>query len=347
MNLSSLFASTAGVGEGQLLIVTTARTWTAPYDCEVAIHAFGGSGTGGGARGGGISASATGGGAGARCSKKVKLKAGDTLVLTPGAGGLPAAPGNTAAADGNDGGDTTVTGPYGLNMVAGGGKAGKGMANAGMTLLLGGAGGIATGGDENVTGGRGGNKAASTAAGHAGCTGGGALPLFDVGYRGGDILAIVNTNNATGGAGVGGNGGDITGASISGAYTGGGGSAGPGISTAVSGQTMGGPEVSIGAADAPLAHWLPLSGAGGQGNVSPSGAGGIGGGSGGAGSTTTVAGAPGAFGGSGGANGGSGTTTQNPCPDLPFGGTGGAVTSGSAAPVASKAGDGFIILEIY
>lgn len=347
MNLSSLFASSAlGGGEPQLIFVTTARTWTAPYDCEVAIHAFGGSGTGGAGRGGGINVSATGGGAGARCSKKIRLKAGDTLILTPGAGGLPAAPGSTAAVDGNDGGDTIVTGPNSLNMVAGGGKAGKGVANAGLLLVLGGLGGVATGGDENVSGGRGGNKVASNAAGHSGCTGGGALPLFDVGYRGGDILAIINTNNATGGAGVGGNGGDITGASVTGAFTGGGGSAGPGVSTATNGQTMGGPEVNIGAVDVPLTPWLPLSGAGGQGHGSVSGAGGIGGGSGGASNTATTIGAPGAFAGSGGANGGSGTTTQNACPDFPSGGTGGVVTSGSQL-VNAKAGDGFIILEIY
>lgn len=348
MNLSSLFASSAlGGGEPQLLIVTTARTWTAPYDCEVAIHAFGGSGTGGAAKGGGLTASATGGGAGARCTKRIKLKAGETLTMTPGAGGLPVIIGSAAAVDGNDGGDTTVTGPHGLNMIAGGGKGGKARSYAGDQLLLGGAGGIATGGDENVTGGRGGNKAAAGSSTYTGCTGGGALPLFDQGYRGGDILVAIGNGNSTGGGGVGGNGGDVTGASATNVCTGGGGSAGPGGSSASTGaQTAGGPEVNIGSIDVPLTPWLPISGAGGQGHSSASGAGGIGGGSGGAGNTTTVVGAPGAFAGSGGANGGSGTTTQNACPDLPAGGTGGVITTGSTL-INAKAGDGFIILEIY
>lgn len=68
------------------LFITTATTYTAQRDCEVIIHAFGSSGSGGMVRGSSSGRTATGGGAGARCSKRVKLKAGDTLTLSPGIG---------------------------------------------------------------------------------------------------------------------------------------------------------------------------------------------------------------------------------------------------------------------
>lgn len=324
----------------QVLFVTTVMTYTAQYDCEILAHAFGGSGSGAVIRG--QFGTATGGGAGARCTKRIKLKAGDVITLTPGAGGVTV-PIPSGAANGGDGTDTTITGPGGLNMIAGGGKGGNAGISNSLTNVLGGAGGIATGGDENVTGGRGGNANASTDANHSRATGGGALPLLDVGHRGGDFIAACE-GSATGGGGVGGRGGDVVGSLVSSASTGGGSAFGdaPDLSTGTVGA--GGPDKPIGALDVPLASWFQLSGGGGMGGTSGPAAP-HGGGSGGVIATNATSAPVAAFGGSGGVRIGSGSGSSGAGTGVPFGGSGGACSPSTQGVNAAPGGSGFIVLE--
>lgn len=324
----------------QVLFVTTVRTYTAQYDCEILAHAFGGSGSGAVVRN--SYGTATGGGAGARCSKRIKLRAGETLILTPGAGGT-VVPVNSNAVNGGDGAATTITGPDGLNMIAGGGKGGKGGVSNGLADVLGGLGGIATGGDENVTGGRGGNVYAGTSATNARATGGGALPLLDVGYRGGDIVAP--GDSASGGGGIGGNGGDIINpAGVSSGYTGGGSPFGDAATISSGTAGAGGPDKPAGALDLPLADWFPYSSGGPLGGAwgSPAGHG-----SGGAAAygNSAVGDPVSSFGGSGGARANSGSCASAGCTGIPFGGSGGAVGSGAQVATAAPGGNGFIVLE--
>ncbi|EYR81881.1 hypothetical protein [Shinella sp. DD12] len=342
MNYSTLFGSTAAGGV-EYQFVLSARTWTAPRDCTVKISAFGASGSGGVLRRAG--GNATGGGAGARCTKTVKLKAGDVLTLTPGAGGAAVTTTN-GVVQGNSGGNTTVTGPDGLNLSAGGGEGGKANAD-GTVALTGGAGGLATGGDENVAGGRGGNISAASQASYLRASGGGALPLFDVGHRGGDIASNSNMMS-TGGAGVGGNGGDTSGSL--GAVTGGGSAHGSAPST---NNSTPGEGAGVFSSFAVLVEWIRGIGAGSAG-VSGAGVaaspGGIGAGGGGstASGTSTTSGGPGLFGGGGGASSSSSATAlAKGGADAVCGGTGGAASSTGSSATSEKGGDGFILLEVY
>ena len=199
----------------------TSRTFTPDNDMDVIIHAIGAGGSGGVANTGGYGVGqATGAGAGGYVKKRVTLKAGVAYTFTIGAGGA-ARLGNTSyptAFSGNDGGDTSVTGG-GINMVAGGGKAGlarsTGQPPANTLALAGGLGGTATGGDVNRSGGRGGNIAAGTTTPNSsgylcqGTGGGGVNLLGDAECRGGDIGAKAFTSadsNSTGGGGIGENG---------------------------------------------------------------------------------------------------------------------------------------------
>lgn len=341
MNYSALFASTAAP-VADVVVALSARTWTAPRDCTVKITILGGSGSGGARRG--VGGNATGGGAGAKCIKTAKLKAGDVLTLTPGVGGAAVAPAVGGAVNGNDGTASTVTGPNGLNMIAGPGKGGK--ANADATVALsGGDGGTASGGGENIAGGRGGNAAAASTATYSRATGGGALPLTGTGFRGGDI-ASSGDRLATGGAGVGGNGGDI-GGSIANAATGGGSAhASAPAAPSSDGYSEGGAAIAL----ISLTSWLQASGRGSAGSTSNSLAGGVGGGGGGCANASTGAaagGEAGAFAGSGGAVTGSAPTASRGSSEACYGGSGGAVGGVSNPCTAAKGGDGLIVLEVY
>lgn len=221
----SLLGSTALSPAREWRRFLTSRTFTPSVDMDVIIHAIGGGASGGVANCGGYAvALATGGGAGGYVKMRVTLKAGVTYTFTIGAGGA-AVVGSTSyptRADGNDGGDTTVTGG-GLAIVAGGGKKGtsrNGTSPHTTTLLNGGLGGIASGGDVNRNGGRGGNVNAGSLTGNsstylAQATGGGAVNLLgDAECRGGDIGPInYGTSSgigSTGGGGIGENAGNIT-----------------------------------------------------------------------------------------------------------------------------------------
>lgn len=349
MNLSTYYTS-ASYTFNDIILVAFARTWTAPRNCTVRVTAFGASASGA-VRRGGTAGAATGGGAGARCTKTVKLNAGDVLTLTPGAGGAANAPGTNGAFDGSDGGNSTVTGPNSLNMVAGGGKAGKANAD-GLLSCDGGLGGTATGGDENIAGGRGGNVIAGANTSYARATGGGALPVFEQGHRGGDITHASANGAATGGGGGGGRGGDIT-VSSTNTATGGGGAHGSAPSATISGAFGGGASVTVPGL-VPLTAYLLSSGPGATGKVAATtmtgDAAGPGGGGGAlvstSGSSPVTLGTCGMFAGGGSAIALSlATITPTGGDGLCYGGSGG--VSGAGSNVSSaKGGDGLIILEV-
>lgn len=362
MNLSALF-NTTSLGGGVLSrrFFFASQSWTCTVAGTYKIHAWGGSGTGGVSRG--SWGYTTGGGGGAKATKTVKLTAGDVLTFTIGAGGVANNVVTNGHVNGNNGGDTIVTGPNGLNMVAGGGKGGKAIGT--LTSILGGLGGVATGGDENLPGGRGGDCAALSSGSVIGrATGGGGLPVAGPGRRGGDILSTTfGARLATGGAGAGGDGGDIIAGSGGGdTSTGGGGSITSGVSTIAGGAgvTAGGKAlVTIavpGKIDVPLTPWFPYSGEG-QTGVIASGVlatdAGPGGGSGGSINSSTAgmsSRGAGIFGGSGGSvSGSSGQGTSGVFAGAvnPFvGGSGGAVSPLTNQPgTAAAGGDGWIIVE--
>jgi hypothetical protein len=336
------------------LFIVTDTVYTAKRDCTILVHAFGASGSG--AVVVGQVGTATGGGAGARCTKRVRLKTGEALTITCGVGGAGITAGTaTTLVDGNDGGDTTVTGPGGLSIVAGGGKGGKATDSSGGLPLatLGGAGGVASGGDENVTGGRGGNAVAGSAAGYR-ATGGGALPLFDVGYRGGDVDNPAAGNAFTGGGGIGGRGGDVTGTGSISAATGGGGAFRSAPDVSATGASAG--------ADSSqpvdrVVEWLRSSdnggGAGVQAVTPTAGSGGVGGGGGAARATNTGnanAGLSAAFGGTGACYVSVGATANLNIASIHspriYGGSGGAFAGGAGTVNTAPGGDGFVVLEI-
>ena len=114
-----------------------------------------------------------------------------------------------ATSVGNTGGTTTVTGISSPISITGG-EGGKFSTVADATVL-GGAGGVASGGKTRANGSRGGNISGTGPDGQA--TGGGCVDLFLLGAdrtRGGDItINGIGNSGATGGGGVGGRGGDV------------------------------------------------------------------------------------------------------------------------------------------
>lgn len=173
MSTLSQFLGSGGGGIAHEWPTTQSITFTAPFTAKYLVTAIGGGGSGG--RG-----NRSGGGAGGFCQQVVSLEAGDSLVLTIGAGGL--SPG--AAGDGNPGGTTTVTGP-GISLTANGGAGGA---------AAGAAGGTASGGTVNRTGGSG---AAYTAT----ATGGGAVDVYGYGTS---ITSSFSSGSAGGSVGGGG-----------------------------------------------------------------------------------------------------------------------------------------------
>lgn len=106
----------------------------------------------------GLNNTGAGGGGGAALFARVFLNLGQKLSYSVGAGGAGV---TGSATTGSDGGDSTVTLPDGRVLTAGGGKAGT----RGST---GGLGGVATGGDINRRGGKGGDGVPGTVNGVAG-----------------------------------------------------------------------------------------------------------------------------------------------------------------------------------
>jgi hypothetical protein len=257
--------------------LTSSGTFTAPTTGWLRITHSGASGNGGAALGstGVHSVAASGGATGGLCVKTVWAQAGDVFTATLAAGGTAisiSAPGTVQ--QGNAGGNSSVTGPGGLNMVANGGQGGKAtIVTSGAAVAAAAVGGTASGGDLNFSGGGSGIATSGTALSSMAATGGGAIPWGGVGYSSGAATAANSSFSmaATGGAGVGGGSGSATGAS---AVSAGGGSA---SASAASITTSGTP----GAAEITNSTPLLLNGqGGGTGSAVSSGAGGNGAGSG-------------------------------------------------------------------
>lgn len=266
------------------------------------------------------------------------------LTVAIGLGGLPAAV-TSAAIAGNPGGLTTVKGGNVSLNIAG---ALPGQASVSAVPLLGGLGGVASGGKINRRGSRGGNIT-NTASGQK-ATGGGAIMLFGNvkadGARGGDILNALTSNQATGGGGVGGRGGDNPNSNGATAGGGAGGPASDGITLKggddVNGQyTTPNTQPTASSITDILLSWPNLEATASGATVSNAIAG---------------AGAPGqynsnswftaAFGG----GGGQCNTVSNAVTGgiVAFGGgSGGVVGTGGYQASSGKAGDGLVIISIF
>lgn len=204
-----------GSGSGGYTIlryIKTSQTFVAPFSGKLSVLLVAGHGGGAAA----YNTYATGAGAGEAAMKfEVSVTAGDSYVITIGAGGAASATGFSAAttANGGNGGNSTIVGP-GLNMSVVGGGGGQAATTAPLSGGYGGTGG--TGGDWHFAGGRGGNMGAS-ASSSSPPTGSGSVNLVWQGTdttktRGGDKTG--SGDGATGGGGVGGRGGDVIGTTV-------------------------------------------------------------------------------------------------------------------------------------
>lgn len=183
--LSALLPASGGgnsfgsyLGRGlPVIALLSSQTWVADFTGTVRVHVIG-------AGGAGQSNDGTGGAAGGYSRKDILVTLGDSFAVTVGAGGL---------AGGTDGSPSSFVGS-GHNLLANGGQGGR-AANQGPS-----AGGTASGGDYNITGGRG--AAVTISYGNPTCTGGGAVGLLGVGHDSlGGHPEFITTS---GGAGIGG-----------------------------------------------------------------------------------------------------------------------------------------------
>lgn len=182
---------------------SSSTTFVAPFTGWYQIFAVGGGGAGGGAMNNSAGSpadtmpKALGGGAGGSCFKTAYITAGASIVITIGTGGT-ATGGNSVNAKtrtGNSGNITTVVGG-GVSLTCNGGAGGTSALNANLGTPT--AGGNATGGDVNLTGGAGQSITVNVVS-RAYASGGGAVGLFGNGFAGSDIT---NTSNASPGGGA-------------------------------------------------------------------------------------------------------------------------------------------------
>jgi hypothetical protein len=185
------------------------------------------------------SAAASGAGAGGLSIKTLRVKAGDTFSALLAAGGSQVSAvvnqgaTNGMRINGNAGGDSSVVGPN-TSMVAAGGAGGLGaFAATGPVSAAGALGGVASGGDENYSGGNSGAAVVTVGSGVV-ATGGGAVGWNGVGYSSGSATVSEASGNpagaASGGAGSGGaSGAALASAAATGAVSGGAGAAGPSL----------------------------------------------------------------------------------------------------------------------
>lgn len=336
------FATQSGAASGVVPMpvdsrtVTQSMTYKAPVSGTLLIRAIAADGSAGVTHGTGC---ATGAGAGESADMVVQVSAGDAFVIAIGAGGAAVTRSTTGQTNGNDGGDTTITGPN-VAMTVKGGKGGKaGPVSAG-TPLLGGQGGQGgNGGDFHRPGGRGGNIS-NCNDGHR--TGGGAVNFSTTqsqeATRGGDVLGLPSGPCTTGGGGIRGRGGDLTDTSNS---SSGGGAYGDALDGIV-GTATGGPN-AIGLRKAGSVTLMSAAGdpwgldfATGNGGSTSNAAG-----PGGGGFTTIVDG--GAFAG----RGPSAVTGTAETTTTPFYGPPGGLLISSGTGTGLKGRDGVVFLRIY
>jgi hypothetical protein len=195
---------------------TSSGVFTATKTGWHKVTVIGGSGSGGAATAGNVGtgiAGASGSGAGGFASGMRFLVAGQSYVVTVGAGGIAIFVTDAVRVfNGNDGSASSFMGAGIAVMTANGGAGGKATITA-STSVAGGVGGSATGGDMNVKGGDGGAIRTGSYR-SAVASGGGAVGLRGIGFNGGSaICPDVHSNNicvGAGGAGVGGRGGNAT-----------------------------------------------------------------------------------------------------------------------------------------
>lgn len=154
----------------EVITATGAWSFTAPWDCDICISVIGG---GGGGRSGGGGTNRSGGGAGGHAKKFFSLSSGDVISGIVGEGGAANTAGGSSTATSSD-----VT----LSITASGGNGGVTTGTA--------AGGTATGGDKNYTGGE-----SSTGSGVA--NGGGAIGLNADGNSNSGITGGVSLSNTS------------------------------------------------------------------------------------------------------------------------------------------------------
>lgn len=290
---------------------------------------------------------ATGGGAGEWVTDVVDVSPGDSFAIFVGLGGAATSIGAPGAANGTDGGSTSITGPNGYSLIANGGI--KGLCTIGAQSQTGGAGGNGGSGGtakaRRSPGGRGGNCTGTATAGTLIrlATGGGGVNTRGTSVqtttRGGDMVALTVTGGmGTGGGSAGYRGGDITSASAS-LFTGGAGYGGSGVTNSA---TAGPNALGVAATASPADILASLAVFG----INYFGGGGTTAGPGGGqnSSTNPSAGSPGVMGGGGAAA--NAVTSANSCSQgQQLGGGGaGASMNANAGPVNSgKGGDGIVI----
>lgn len=327
--------------------ITSSRTWTCPISGMYRVSAVGAGGSGSAAFCNATSApAASGGGGGGFCEKNLIINASQTLSIVVGAGGAGVTIGSSPyGIDGNNGGNSTVNGTN-ISLTAYGGSKGLYGIGTGNTKL-GGAGGSASGGDINYSGGSGGS-AYSYMASRLFAAGGGGAPgsPYGIGGAGGD-----GANGAGGGGAVGGyKGGDGTGGNWGGgAGTGSNGSGSVGGSNRLGLPLLSSADGVLRAVFADNSNWgfetiynplRSLSGGGGAGNsTSYCGPG--------AGTGAVGLNVSGPLFGGGGATAYAGAITILPNEPVFFGGGSGGSSCIVTGPAKSnRAGNGLVIIEL-
>lgn len=199
-----------------IALVETSQTWNTRVAGVHRVTVVGGSGSGAAFRHLTVSGKACGAGAGGLARKSFNASAGQGLVITIGAGGAAVTRSTDGGTSGNNGGATTLT-TTGVSVTANGGDGGvfvqASAANTPATgNTAGGAGGTASGGDTNYTGGAGGPCHSTGTLTSCVASGGGAVNWYGgTPYAGGEAQVLTSTKNrcvaAGGGAGLGGKGG--------------------------------------------------------------------------------------------------------------------------------------------
>lgn len=231
----ALASDTAGFTN--MAILTTSQTWNARITGPHRVTLIGASGSGAIVKSTTISGQATGSGAGGLSRKTFNANAGQGLVFTLAAGGARVSRTTNGGTNGNASSASTMT-TTGISLTANPGAPGVFAVAAGagtpiLTTLAGPAGGTASGGDQNFTGGDGGDCGPTGTTNSFVASGGGAVNWFGgTPYKPGTPSVNPTTRNnagaATGGAGIGGRSGDAVATTDATVAASGGGGAGAG-----------------------------------------------------------------------------------------------------------------------
>lgn len=288
---------------------------------------------------------ALGGWAGEIAADFIDVAANDTFTAILGSPGAAVSV-TGSSANGNNAGDTIITGPNSYSLTVKGGSGGVFAAASG-ALTNGSGAGAGSGGSANVMRGRGGrggdtaNTAATATVNNRKATGGGGVNLLfttsTTDTRGGDANQSGTGPYQTGGGGCGGRGGDGT----SVGSTAGGGYGGPAIDNTAALTAIGPNAAGQAVAASPLylvpglaSFALDYFGGGGYTTTAP----GPGGGSGGSAGSTNA----GIYGGSGGT--GNAANTSNPGMGA---GSGASTTTNAATLAATPAGGSSFVVFIH